>query len=84
MAHWQKVLDRVLSGKADANIRFIGASHLLTRMGFAERIEGDHHIFTKPGVQGLIDLQPQGTLCKPYQVKQMRKLLRAYHLTTVA
>jgi hypothetical protein len=83
MAQWQKILDRVLSGKADANIRFMDACHLLVRMGFSERIEGDHHIFTRQGIQGLIDLQPRGSVCKPYQVKQMRTLLKAHHLTTV-
>jgi hypothetical protein len=52
MAQWQKVLDRVLGGKADANIRFTDACRLLLRMGFSERIEGDHHIFRNPRVDG--------------------------------
>jgi hypothetical protein len=32
MAQWQKVLDRVLSGRADAHIRFADACNLLLRM----------------------------------------------------
>jgi hypothetical protein len=83
MAQWQKVLDRVLGGKADANISFADMCNLLKRLGFSERIEGDHHIFTKPGIQGLIDLQPVQGKCKPYQVKQARKLLRLNNITSV-
>jgi hypothetical protein len=40
------VLLRVLEGTSDANIRFSELRDLLSRLGFAERIRGSHHIFT--------------------------------------
>jgi hypothetical protein len=83
MAQWQKLLDRVLSGQADANIPFADMCRLLERMGFSARIEEDHHIFTKSGVHSLIDLQPTSSKCKPSQIRQARKLLRSYNMTTV-
>jgi predicted RNA binding protein YcfA (HicA-like mRNA interferase family) len=58
MAQWQKILDRILSGKADANIRFSDLCGLLVYLGFRERIEGSHHVFVKQGVFGRVVIQP--------------------------
>jgi predicted RNA binding protein YcfA (HicA-like mRNA interferase family) len=35
-------------------------------MGFEERVKGSHHIFTKPGVAEILNLQPRGSMAKPY------------------
>ena len=43
MVTYSKVLQRVLSGRADANIRFDDLRNLLTRLGFEERSRGSHH-----------------------------------------
>jgi hypothetical protein len=40
-----------------------------------------HHIFTKRGVEEIINLQPQGNKAKPYQVKQVRALAVKYRLS---
>ena len=61
---------QVLQGTADANIRFEDLRSLLGALGFAERIRGDHHIFSKPGVAEILNVQPRGSLSKPYQVRQ--------------
>ncbi len=53
---------------------------LLVRLGFDERIKGDHHIFSCEGVVGIINLQPRYNKAKPYQVKQVRSILVKYHL----
>jgi len=45
------------------------------RLGFEERIKGDHHIFTADGVSEIINLQPKRNAAKPYQVKQVRDVL---------
>jgi hypothetical protein len=68
----QQLLHRVLSGTADANIRFDQLRSLLTALGFAERVKGSHHIFTKPEVEEILNLQPRGSMARPYQVKQVR------------
>ena len=65
----------VLSGRADANIRFAELVRLLRRLGFDERIRGGHHIFTRDGLEEIINLQPRGGMAKPYQVKQVRELI---------
>jgi hypothetical protein len=77
-----KTLDRVLRGNADANVRFEDLCALLKHLGFVERIRGDHHIFTYPGVEEIINLQPRKAKAKAYQVKQVRNLLTNYGLTS--
>jgi hypothetical protein len=76
----RSVLLRVLQGTWDANIRFTELCDLLRRLEFAERIRGSHHIFTRDGVAEILNLQPKGSLAKPYQVKQVRHVLVEYKL----
>ena len=68
------------SRTSDANISFDGLCHLLRRLGFAERIRGSHHIFTKEGIEEILNLQPKGRQAKPYQVKQVRSVILKYRL----
>lgn len=82
MGKFKKVLDSILSGRSDANIRFVELVQLLSRLGFEQRVRGDHHIFTKNGVEEIVNLQPKGTGAKPYQVKQVRNLILKYKLGT--
>ena len=81
MARSDQLLSRILHGAADANIAFNQLRNLLRRLGFAERIRGDHPIFTKSGVAEIINLQPQGSKAKPYQVKQVRGVIVKYQLS---
>ena len=67
-----QVLRRVLSGTADAAIRFEDLCRLLESLGFEKRVKGSHHIFRKNGVAAKINLQRAGGQAKPYQVKQVR------------
>ena len=76
----KQFLTQVLGGAADANIRFDDLRSLLTALGFVERVKGSHHIFTKPGVVEILNLQPRGSLAKPYQVKQVRAVIVRYKL----
>lgn len=78
MSKITKTLDRVLRGNADANIRFDDLRALLSHHGFAERIRGDHHIFTRDGVAEILNLQPRSGKAKAYQVKQVRDVLIAH------
>ncbi len=79
-----QILEQILSAEADQNIRFSKLRLLLTRLGFEERIRGSHHIYTRPDVAEILNLQPVGSLAKPYQVKQVRSVLRRYKLTVEA
>jgi len=76
----ESVLVRVLRGSSDAGIRFDDLRGLLRRLGFVERIKGSHHIFTRDGVDEILNLQPRGSMAKPYQVKQVRKVAVQYKL----
>ena len=77
----KKVLDRILSGLADKNIRFQDMKNLLKDFGFSERIKGDHHIFYREGIEEIINLQPiKGGKSKAYQVKQVRGIILKYKL----
>ena len=69
-----------LSGDRDQNLPFHGMRRYLAAVGFSERIRGSHHIFTKDGVGEIINLQPRGSACKPYQVRQVRKILGHHNL----
>ncbi len=80
MGKYTDLLLRVLTGKSDANISFTELRHLLVSLGFHERIRGDHHIFTKAGVEEILNLQPLGSKAKPYQVKQIRNVIVKYKL----
>jgi hypothetical protein len=74
-----KILDKVLSGINDRNIRFQDLRNFLIQYGFSERIRGDHHIFTKEHIFEIINLQPlKGGKAKPYQIKQIRNLFIKY------
>ena len=73
-------LERVLTGRSDANIQFNDLVHLLLRLGFQQRTRGSHHIFTRVGVKEILNLQPRGSMAKPYQVKQVRNVILRYAL----
>jgi hypothetical protein len=64
----------------DANVPFETLCSLLKRLGFDERIRGDHHIFTKDGVDEILNLQPKEGKGKPYQVKQVREVILKYQI----
>ncbi|HSL88293.1 MAG TPA: hypothetical protein VK870_03230 [Ignavibacteriaceae bacterium] len=77
----KNILNKVLSGLSDANIRFTDLRKLLLLLGFKERVKGDHHILYKTGIPEIINLQPlKDGKAKPYQVKQCRKLIVKYTL----
>ena len=80
MSSRKKLLDRVLSGTADASIRFRDLMRLLRFMGFQEHVRGDHHIFHREGVIEIVNIQPKASYAKPYQVKQVREIILKYRL----
>ena len=80
MAQHDKIIDRIMSGKSDGNIKFFDLRGVLDRLGFDERIRGDHFIYTRDGVEEIINLQPVGSKAKAYQIKQLRNLILKYKL----
>ena len=76
----EKTLEKLLRGESEANIRFDEICQVLQAKGFRMRVSGSHHIFTKSGVMERINLQKEGSKAKPYQVRQVRKILSQYKL----
>lgn len=76
----EKLLIRVLRGTSDTNIPFEGMCRLLRHLGFEERTRGSHHIFTRDGVEEILNLQTKAGKAKPYQVKQVRQVILKYRL----
>ena len=66
------MLDQVLNGRSDANVRFSDLCGLLRKLNFEERVRGSHHIFTLERIEEIINLQPKGARPKAYQVRQVR------------
>ncbi len=75
-----RTIEALLRGESDANIRFEDLCRLLQAKGFRMRVSESHHIFTQPGVLERINLQREGSKAKPYQVRQVRKILAQYKL----
>ena len=80
MGKWTKLREKILLGRSDANIDFDDLCHLLRRFGFGERISGSHHIFSRNGVEEIINIQPKGRMTKGYQVAQIRDMILKHHL----
>lgn len=80
MSRHERLVHTILRGRSDANIRFSDLCALLRYLGFEERVRGSHHLFDKDGVVELVNLQSRGGHAKPYQVRQVRRLILRYKL----
>ena len=83
MGKYNKLIQKIISRKNDQNITFSELCNLLSKLGFKQRIKGDHHIFYKDGIEEIINIQPKGNLAKPYQVKQIRNIILNYKLEEI-
>ncbi|MBZ5503302.1 MAG: type II toxin-antitoxin system HicA family toxin [Acidobacteriia bacterium] len=83
MSRAERTLDQILRGTSDANISFSSMCRLLARLGFQERVKGSHRIFTRSGVEEILNLQPKGAKCKPYQVRQVRSVILRHQLAEI-
>lgn len=57
MGKYQKLIEIIKDGDSDAHIHFDDLCHLMTKLGFDERVRGSHHIFRKSGVTKQTNLQ---------------------------
>jgi predicted RNA binding protein YcfA (HicA-like mRNA interferase family) len=80
MSKYKKIISKILSGQSDSNILFEDLLNLLINLGFEVRVRGSHHLFHKAGVMEKINLQKDNKFAKPYQVKQVRKIILKYKL----
>lgn len=80
MGQFEKILIKILCGTKDTDIDFNDLCKVLQSFGFNVRIKGSHHIFYKDGIAEIINIQPNGSKAKPYQVKQVRHIILKYKL----
>ena len=65
-----------------ANVSFSDARTLAEALGFElKRTTGSHHVFACPGVPELLNLQEVRGQAKPYQLRQLLRLIERYALT---
>jgi len=76
LSSWSEISVAPASKRCEATV----CRQLLRRLGFAERIRGSRHIFTKEGVEEILNLQPKGRQAKPYQLRQVRRVILKYRL----
>jgi predicted RNA binding protein YcfA (HicA-like mRNA interferase family) len=75
----RRPLQRLLSGSK--NIRFTEAVACAEAFGFRLfRISGSHHIYVHADIPELVNLQNVNGKTKPYQVKQLLRLIERYNL----
>jgi len=77
-----KVYDTVVSGQSDANIRFADLKNLLHALGFIFKGQkGSHAGYYHPEAHARISIQPtKDGKAKPYQIKQLRDIIKLYDL----
>jgi hypothetical protein len=77
----RKTKASLLEATKDYGHRFVDVVHFLNAVGWKLRIKGDHHIFTRPGVPILLNLQPERDgKAKAYQIRQLRRALIQFKL----
>jgi hypothetical protein len=77
MSRKEKLLLKLLAGFSDTNFNIDDLVKILDWFGFEERkASGSHRIFSKDGIDGIINLQKaKDGKAKEYQVRQMRDFL---------
>lgn len=80
MSKFEKLLNKLLRGTSDRNFDFDELRTLILNLGFNERISSSHHIYTKGGIDEIINIQSKQGKAKPYQVKQVRNLIIKHKL----
>lgn len=80
MATIEKLIQPIMSGTQDRNIKFKDLQKILDVLGFECRVRGDHFIYSFRNLPENINIQPVGNMAKSYQVKQVRNFLLKYRI----
>ena len=77
----RRKLLRKLSEGALQNVSFGDLTRLVEGFGFRlVRVRGSHHVYAHPGIPELVNLQEVGGEAKPYQIRQVLRLVERYNL----
>lgn len=76
----RQLLRRLVQG-ALHNVAFSDLVNLAEGFGFQlVRVSGSHHIFTHPDIAELVNLQSVRGEAKPYQIRQLLRLVERYNI----
>lgn len=76
----RRLLRRLTQGAVN-NVAFDDMVNLVEGFGFQlVRITGSHHLFTHPDIAKLINLQSVRGEAKPYQIRQLLRLVERYNI----
>jgi len=76
----RKLLGRLARG-AVTNVAFADLQKLAESLGFElRRVSGSHHIYVHPDADELLNLQEVRGQAKPFQVRQLLRLVERYGL----
>ncbi|MDA1189789.1 MAG: type II toxin-antitoxin system HicA family toxin [Chloroflexi bacterium] len=76
----KRLLRRLAQGSFQ-NVSFSDATDLVEGFGFRlARTSGSHRIFTHPDIPELLNLQTVQGKAKPYQLRQLLRLVERYNL----
>ncbi|HLG57059.1 MAG TPA: type II toxin-antitoxin system HicA family toxin [Vicinamibacterales bacterium] len=76
----RKLLARISRGDLQ-NVSFDDFGRLLEHLGFSNvRTGGSHRIYSHPAIPELVNLQNVRGQAKPYQVRQVLRLVERYNL----
>jgi predicted RNA binding protein YcfA (HicA-like mRNA interferase family) len=76
----RKLLMRLARG-AVTNVAFADLCNLAEGLSFElRRVSGSHHVFAHPDIPQVINLQSVRGQAKPYQVRQLLRLVERYDL----
>jgi predicted RNA binding protein YcfA (HicA-like mRNA interferase family) len=77
----RKLLARLARGEVK-NVAFADLQNLAEGLGFElRRVGGSHHIYVHPDVEQLLNIQEVRGQAKPYQVRQLLRLIERYGLS---
>ncbi|MCI8874160.1 MAG: type II toxin-antitoxin system HicA family toxin [Lachnospiraceae bacterium] len=81
MSRYDKIRSDILSGKCDKNISETDMRFFLDKIGAVNRrTNGSHIQYTIDNIPELINIQPKNGKIKPYQVKEIRNIVKKYRL----
>ena len=81
MSRKEKIKDRLLNRQSWNNFSFGDIETLLRHMGFVHaRTNGSHHIYTHTTIGKIVTIQPIKGKCKPYQLAQIKDIIKEHKL----
>ena len=76
----RRLFERISRGDV-ANVAFDDLSRLLLQLGFRlQRTRGSHHRYAHASVRERVNVQEMAGMAKPYQVRQIWRLVERYNL----